>query len=116
MKQIKSLLRKQCCSLVSGFLLVASMPVALVPTPQCHAQSSTSARLSGSVKDPTGSVIPNAKITAFNVGTNLQITVESGTSGNYAFNSLPVGHYTITANRDGFASLTETGVELTVGQ
>jgi hypothetical protein len=116
MKQLKNLLRKQCRSLVTAFSLGAWMAVSLVLVPQGHAQSSTSARLSGSVKDPTGSVVPNAKITALNVGTNLELTVESGSAGNYAFNSLPVGHYSITATRDGFASLTETGVELTVGQ
>jgi hypothetical protein len=116
MKRLKNLLHEKYCSVATRFSLVAWMAVALVLVPLCHAQSSTSARLSGAVTDPTGSVIANAKITALNLGTNLQLTVESGNSGNYAFNSLPVGHYTITATRDGFASLTDTGVELTVGQ
>jgi len=104
MKQLKSLLHKKCYSVATTLPLVAWMAVALVLVPLCHAQSSTSARLSGSVTDPTGSVIANAKITAINVGTNLQLTVESSNEGNYAFNSLPVGHYTITAERDGLAS------------
>lgn len=116
MKQIKSLLSKKASSMASSLLLLAWMTMLLLVVPLCHSQSSTSARLSGTVTDPSGAAVPNTKITAHNVGTNLELTVESGNAGSYAFNSLPVGNYTVTTVRDGFAPLMETGVELTVGQ
>jgi hypothetical protein len=80
------------------------------------AQSSTSARLTGEVTDPSGAAIPNASITAVNTATNYSVTVESDAAGNYAFNSLPVGPYKVTTTLTGFAPLVETGIELTVGQ
>jgi outer membrane receptor protein involved in Fe transport len=80
------------------------------------AQSSTSAKLSGSVTDPAGAVVPHAKVTATNTGTALAVTVQSDGAGNYAFNSLPPGQYTLSITLAGFAPLTETGIVLTVGQ
>ena len=80
------------------------------------AQSSTSARLSGSVTDPSGAVVPSTRVTVQNTGTNLEVVVESDTTGNYAFNSLPPGQYKVTAARAGFETLVNTGVGLTVSQ
>ncbi len=88
----------------------------LVSAPHSFAQSSTSARLSGQVTDPTGAVIPQVKVTALNVGTNLAVVVESDGTGVYAFNSLPAGNYKVSAALAGFANLVDSGVELTVGQ
>jgi hypothetical protein len=104
-----------------ALLLRCIAPVALICAALLCAlpglsQSSTSARLSGSVADPSGAVVPKAKVVALNTGTGLSTTVESDGTGNYAFNSLPVGVYTISASGSGFAPLVETGVELTVGQ
>jgi outer membrane receptor protein involved in Fe transport len=80
------------------------------------AQSSTSARLTGEVTDPSGAAIPNAGITAVNTATNYSVTVTSDGAGNYAFNSLPVGPYKVTTTLAGFAPLVETGIVLTVAQ
>jgi hypothetical protein len=68
------------------------------------------------VTDTTGAVVPNAKVSALNTGTNLSETVLSDGAGNYAFNSLPPGQYTVTATLAGFQTLVNTGVGLTVGQ
>jgi len=87
-----------------------------VCTSSAIAQSSTSAKLSGSVTDPSGAIVPHAKITAINTGTGLAVTIQSDGAGNYAFNSLPPGQYTLSTTLDGFAPLTETGIVLTVGQ
>ncbi len=61
-------------------------------------------------------MVPQVKVTAHNVGTNLSQTVESDSAGTYAFNSLPPGQYKVTTEHEGFAPLIETGVDLTVGQ
>jgi hypothetical protein len=93
--------------------LLAGM--ALVCGPLGQAQSTTSARLSGEVTDASGAVVPNAQVTALDTDTNLAATATSDDAGNYAFNSLPVGHYKVTAAATGFETLVETGIELTVG-
>jgi hypothetical protein len=90
--------------------------LALVSSPLGQAQSTTSARLSGEVSDASGAVVPNAQVTALNTDTNLTATATSDDAGNYAFNSLPVGHYKVTAAATGFETLVENDVQLTVGQ
>jgi outer membrane receptor protein involved in Fe transport len=92
------------------------MAAVMVCSPAGLAQSTTSARLTGSVTDPSGAVVPNTTIIALDTDTNLSVTAKSDSAGNYAFNSLPVGHYKVTASAPGFDSLIETGIELTVGQ
>ncbi len=94
-------------------MLACSMGVGVSSS---FAQSSTSARLSGSVTDPSGAALPQAHVTATNTSTNLAVTVDSDKVGNYAFNSLLPGQYSLTVTRDGFATLQETGISLTVGQ
>ena len=121
MNRISHLLSRrliQSAKNIASISLVAATLICCVAvcTLSAPAQSSTSAHLSGSVTDPSGAVIPQAHITATNVGTNLAVTVDSDKSGNYAFNSLPVGQYELSVTRDGFAPLHETGISLTVGQ
>ncbi len=87
-----------------------------VYVPAAAAQSSTSAQLTGSVTDPSGSALPDVHVTATNSGTNLSVTVDSDKAGNYIFNALPAGQYELSVTKDGFAPLRETGITLTVGQ
>jgi Carboxypeptidase regulatory-like domain len=56
----------------------------------------------GTVTDPSGAVIPGAKITATRVETGVsQSTVTSG-AGTYTIPNLVVGNYNITAEGQGF--------------
>jgi hypothetical protein len=76
----------------------------------------TSARLSGTITDATGAVVPGVQVIARNMGTNLSQTGTSSAGGQYAFNSLPPGTYTLTTTMAGFAPTIENNVMLTVGQ
>jgi Carboxypeptidase regulatory-like domain/TonB dependent receptor len=62
----------------------------------------TTADILGSVTDATGAVVPNAKITLTNLGTNETRTGQSNASGEYTFTLLPVGHYSVTVKAPGF--------------
>ena len=62
----------------------------------------TTADILGTVTDPTGAVIPNATITLTNTGTNDVRTTQSNGSGDYSFNLLPVGHYSVSVKAPGF--------------
>nr|MBA3439914.1 carboxypeptidase regulatory-like domain-containing protein [Pyrinomonadaceae bacterium] len=70
-------------------------------TPLAAAQSNRG-NISGSVVDPTGAVVPNAKITARNVATGITQETESTSEGVYRFSELPAGVYTLTATAQGF--------------
>jgi len=66
---------------------------------------------SGLVTDPTGSLVPNAKITAQNTGTGLRQTIESDNEGAYEF-LLPAGTYRLEVEANGFRSAIRDGLVL----
>src|SRR6185503_14028551 len=77
------------------------------------AQGST-AQISGTVKDPQGSVIPGADVTATQVDTGFKRTVVTDSAGAFTLTSLPVGPYKLDANLQGFKSYSRTGIVLQV--
>jgi len=87
---------------------------ALLAFPLC-AQEST-ARLLGTVTDPTGAVIPSANVVARNVATGLERKTSTNESGDYLIPMLPIGQYTVTVDSTGFRTSTITGLNLQVNQ
>lgn len=71
--------------------------------------------LSGRVADTTGAVIPGATLQIQNVETGFARSVEADAAGRYAARNLPLGSYTITAQREGFQTQVRSGITLTVG-
>ncbi len=80
------------------------------------AQSGALAQLDGTVKDPSGAVIPTATVIAQNAETNQIRSVSTSREGQYVLPNLPPGIYQITAEAPGFARLRRDGIELMVGQ
>src|SRR5258707_2867615 len=56
----------------------------------------------GTVSDPGGAVITGVKITVVNASTNDTKTATTSSTGDYIFNLMPPGTYTITAEASGF--------------
>jgi Carboxypeptidase regulatory-like domain/TonB-dependent Receptor Plug Domain len=56
----------------------------------------------GYVKDPTGAVIPKAKVTLKNESTGVTKQTATNDSGYYVVNSIPSGLYTVSAEATGF--------------
>jgi len=82
----------------------------------CVAQSEIGgASLNGTVTDPTGALVPNAKVTAVNVSTGLSRTTRTTDAGLYSFPGLPVGTYDLTIDATGFRTVKRTGLPLEVG-
>src|SRR5450755_4672249 len=79
------------------------------------AQEST-ARLNGTVTDPTGAVIPHASVAVKNLATSLEWKAQSNESGDYSIPLLPIGQYTVTGEAAGFKTSTITGLTLQVNQ
>ena len=63
---------------------------------------STTATLVGTVTDPGGSVVPGATVTVRNVDTGLSRTATTNDEGNYRFEFLPIGKYSIEVSYTGF--------------
>ncbi|WP_260734819.1 TonB-dependent receptor [Tunturiibacter lichenicola] len=83
---------------LAGCLLAASVRV-----PVMMAQTITGS-ISGEVTDPTGAVVPNAKVTAENVDTGVKTQVTTNAAGVYSIRFLPIGHYKVLVEAQGFSS------------
>ncbi len=70
---------------------------------QVFAQSAVTGGINGKVSDPQGAVVPNAKVTATNLGTNSVVTVMSNSDGEYRVPNLQPGKYRIEVAVSGFA-------------
>ena len=86
-------------------ILARLLPLGALAAASCFAQFD-SATVLGTVHDPTGSVIANAKITLRNVATAVTATTTTNAAGNYEFLTVKIGDYTIKAEANGFSALT----------
>src|SRR5713101_7703858 len=72
-------------------------------------------QFTGTVADPSGAAIANARVTVTNVGTNLSVTTTTNETGLYTVKELPIGSYRISVETKGFKSATNTNVTLNAG-
>ncbi|MFY9978598.1 MAG: carboxypeptidase regulatory-like domain-containing protein [Candidatus Sulfotelmatobacter sp.] len=93
------------------FQLLGSAVAALACSPICLFAAANGS-LSGIVKDPSGAVIPAAKITLVNTAIRSEYTALSNGEGFYSFPALPVGHYDLTIEAAGFRTEGKSGLEI----
>lgn len=72
-------------------------------------------RLSGTVTDPAGAVVPNITITIVNDATKVARTAITDTNGSYVADNLPVGSYSVSAEQKGFKTMHSSGIDLVAG-
>src|SRR6266496_3035662 len=72
-------------------------------------------QFTGTVTDPTGAAIANAKVTVTNPATNLTVSTTTNQNGNYTVKELPVGTYKLTAEASGFKTVSNANVVLNAG-
>jgi hypothetical protein len=95
------------------FIIGVVVLAGLLLTSSVNAQT-VGATVSGTVTDPSGSVIPNAQVKIINNGTGLATTTTSNSDGFYTAPNLQPGDYTLRAGASGF-STTESHLTLEVG-
>ncbi|MGH9674094.1 MAG: carboxypeptidase regulatory-like domain-containing protein [Bryobacteraceae bacterium] len=74
------------------------------------------AKVVGSVTDPSGATIPKADVTIQNTDTNITRKTVTDGNGNYEFPFLPIGGYTISATATGFQTTSVSRFTLSVDQ
>jgi hypothetical protein len=67
-------------------------------------------KISGTVSDSTGAVIPLSTVVAINNDTGIRQTVVTDGKGFYSFASLSVGHYNLEIEATGFRTCERTGI------
>ncbi len=92
------------------FLAAVVLLTATVSMAQFEAGS-----LTGTIKDPTGAVVPGAMVAVRNQLTNVVRTTKTSDGGQFDFVALEPGKYTITAKQQGFRAQSQT-FQLSVGQ
>jgi hypothetical protein len=79
-----------------GFALALSLCLLSV-----QAQTVTGS-ITGTVTDPSGAAISGARVTAHNLDTGVDTTRTSNGTGLYRIDFLPIGHYQVTIEAEGF--------------
>jgi hypothetical protein len=80
-----------------------------------HAQV-VGATLSGTVADQSGGFVPQAAISAKNIATGITRSSTTSAAGFYSVPNLLPGTYEVKASAQGFSSVVQMGVTLTVGE
>ena len=76
--------------------------------------SQTTALLRGTITDPQGAVIADAKVTLSSANIGFNRSVITSSNGEYQFLQMSPGTYTVMVEAPGFSTLTRTGVQLLV--
>jgi hypothetical protein len=95
------------------FALRAVLGVCLA---QVAPAQTTTATLSGIVRDSQGGVIPGVSINVVQIDTGQTRQVTSGHTGDYTISNLPIGNYRITASAQGFKKTVIGSITLQVNQ
>jgi hypothetical protein len=69
----------------------------------------------GRITDPTGAVVPGAKITLTNEGTSWKLSTESNSEGHYLAPLLEPGRYAIEVEAAGFKRVQRSGLNVQTG-
>lgn len=110
-KTNKRLLRASCFPMFLKSALLAVLFIA-----GSSAQSIISGDITGTVKDPSGEVLPGATTTLKNENTGRVQTSKTNGSGQYRFSLLQPGTYDLTVEATGFQNGVQKGIQVVAGQ
>ena len=96
---------------ISGSFVSTTGAAFLLLTFVCRSQTNVG-RISGSVRDASGALIPSAAVTVTNSATGFRQSLSTDTSGLFVFPSLPAGTYDLRVERQGFKASEERGLVL----
>jgi Carboxypeptidase regulatory-like domain/TonB-dependent Receptor Plug Domain len=79
------------------------------------AQTTGSATLRGTVKDPNGALVSGATVTLKSVRTQSERKAKTNSDGNYAFAAIEPGAYELKVEAGGFKVFSQTGITISPG-
>jgi hypothetical protein len=99
----------------SAILAGLALQSAALSAVQARAQEAT-AVLTGTVKDPSAAVVPDAVVILRNESTNVSRRTKSNADGTYLFTLVPIGTYQLSAEHEGFRKYVQKGIVLDINQ
>ncbi len=79
-----------------------------------YAQVANNTLLVGTVRDPSGAVVPGAQVTGLNRDTKVEYPGTTNTEGYYSIPFVLPGTYDVVVDKPGFRKVTSTGVMVTL--
>ena len=97
-----------CPILRALFLLITALLVTL------NSNGETGGKITGVVKDQSGSVIPGAAVVITNTQTGTKLNASTDQDGVFTFPVLSVGEYQIEVTSDAFQTFRKTGLAIDI--
>ena len=98
-------------------LVALGLPLMLALASGALAQTQmTTGVIQGTILDEQSAVVPGAKVEVRSPDTNFSRTLTTDTDGRFVFLQLSPGRYMLTVSKQGFATLVQENLNLTVGQ
>ena len=104
-----------CVRSVRCSLCLFAIFLALIASSAVFAQYTT-ATLNGTVSDPSGASVADAKVTIQNLETGLIRETQTGSNGAFTATALPVGRYQVSVEKSGFSKYVQSGITLALDQ
>jgi outer membrane receptor protein involved in Fe transport len=95
--------------------LIGAAAILLLVCATSFAQQTTGT-ITGRVLDEQGAAIPGVTVTAKSAATGFTRSEASDSEGIYRLSALPIGIYDVTAELQGFATVSKQGVEVNIAQ
>src|SRR5258708_10704675 len=76
----------------------------------------TTGTVLGTVKDPSGDVVPQVMVRVIQEETGVKRLTTTNGTGNYGLAELPVGHYTLEVEREGFKKYQRKDIDIPLGR
>ena len=95
---------------------LATLTLITVFLPGLSRAQDATARITGTITDSTGAVIPGVQVTVTNTATQISREATTDHDGFYQVLALPIGNYKVTATRDGFRTVVSTEYKLLINQ
>ena len=87
---------------VSLYILILSLGITALPAWVAGQGLGSAGVVTGTVKDPSGAVIPGATVTIYNPVTGFERTASTDASGSFTFTNIPFNPYHLTVTAAGF--------------
>lgn len=97
-------------------LFIPTLIAFLVWTGPTSRAQTTTATVSGAIRDETGGILPGVSVTLRNLDTGLIRSVLTDDEGRYRAPELALGNYEIQAELAGFKTAVRSGIKLTLGR
>ncbi len=100
---------------MTNLRLVAAFGILTVMTMVLNGQVNT-ATITGLITDPSHAAVPGATVEVVNENTGFSKTATAPEGGEFTFNFLPIGSYTVTVHASGFEKSQRKAVMVVAGE